>query len=302
MVAVPGSQGTGSVTPGRATVGVLGVSLPLPEIPSDRGGAHGIRGAQANGENAAKLEHLHCGEWSLVGPTGRVLISVPNRRTAAPAQFQPDAGPRRPMGILAIRIRLTVPVNRATLTRRDNMMRVAFLVFVLATVAAAQAQPTVADPGGWRAAKWGMNEPDILRAFKGEAVVLAKPDFFSVARAVATIGIDNMEVSGWKFKARFLFDENTRRLVQVIIRPQDEKAELQATDLLYDVLERGLVQKFGTPTHTSARPDHRDAIWVFPSTVVELSGSTTRGLLSDKKLFATVGLMYRDAKAGSDKF
>jgi hypothetical protein len=109
-----------------------------------------------------------------------------------------------------------------------------------------------------------MTEEEIPDAFKGEAVRLNPPERYH--HAVATVGIEYLQISEFSFKAHFLLDEKTKRLFQVTIRPMHQEEENRIPFVLRDAVKDGLTRKYGG---ASVGAGHSFK-WIFPSTIIEL--------------------------------
>jgi hypothetical protein len=84
------------------------------------------------------------------------------------------------------------------------------LAIAFALAVTSVAQPTAVRPvqpiEGWPMAKWGMTEPEVLKAFAGAAKSLNE-GMSAETELSATIGIDDVGVGGIYFRARFMFDQ-----------------------------------------------------------------------------------------------
>ena len=151
------------------------------------------------------------------------------------------------------------------------------------------------DLEGWRQAKWGMTEEEILDAFKGEAVRLNPSERYH--QAVATVGIEFLQISGFSFKAHFLLDEKTKRLFQVTIQPLHQEEVNRIPFVLRDAVKDGLTKKYGG----ASVKDGHTLKWIFPSTIIELDAQE-KSLGVD----GSVSLVYRGrvmppgTRSGSD--
>jgi hypothetical protein len=72
---------------------------------------------------------------------------------------------------------------------------------VLAAASAGAAEPE----GDWRAARWGMTQDEVLKAFPGEAARLDPPQKLADGNTVA-VGIEKHEIGATPFRVRFVFD------------------------------------------------------------------------------------------------
>jgi hypothetical protein len=120
------------------------------------------------------------------------------------------------------------------------------------------------DVKGWREAKWGMTENEILITFKGEAVRLEKIEEYS--SWYAPIGIIDYEIAGDKYKVHFLIDKDKKVLQQVNIIADEGFKEIR-----YKKLEQILTEKYGTPSFKNSDKNESKIAWNFPSTIIELT-------------------------------
>jgi hypothetical protein len=75
---------------------------------------------------------------------------------------------------------------------------------IAAALAAAPAR--AAEPeGDWRAARWGMSEDEVLKAFPGEAKRLEKPEKLADGNVVS-LWIEKHAIGSTTFRVRFVFD------------------------------------------------------------------------------------------------
>lgn len=169
------------------------------------------------------------------------------------------------------------------MTEGVQFMRTALIGALLLCLIACR---STTDLRGWRQAKWGMTEEEIVDAFRGEAIRLSPPERYH--QAVATVGIEYMQIGGFSFKADFLLDEKTKRLFQVTIRPLHQEEENRIPFVLRDAVKDGLTRKYGEPAIAAGRSFK----WVFPSTVIELDAQE-RSLGVD----GLVSLIYRSRVA-----
>ncbi len=147
------------------------------------------------------------------------------------------------------------------------------------------------DVEGWSKARWGMTEEEILKAFTGEAKQLEKRENYK--NAYATVGIDDIEIGGAKYKVRFLMDNYKNTLRQVLIKTKDENPA--GAEVWFKSLEQMLVEKYGQPSYKDEKrePDRRisrtvvlegsvklTTAWNFPTTIIELSYLEIRSINS----------------------
>ena len=133
----------------------------------------------------------------------------------------------------------------------------------------AEARP--ADIEGWRGARWGMSEAQLLRVF-GE-VLEPLPGRWVYGDAYATRMIQPVALGGQRLRAVFQMQEKTGRLQQVLLetlrRPGQEAA--------FDSALAALRERYGAPTGSCAVPPagggplSLEFRWVFPTTTVHLT-------------------------------
>lgn len=100
--------------------------------------------------------------------------------------------------------------------RRDGMRTMHFSLSLALALVLFPAVLTAHGPNdveGWRAARWGMTEAEVLEAFKGEARTLDKEARFD--RGIATIEIPAFTVEANAYHVQFLFDTGGRRLKEI---------------------------------------------------------------------------------------
>lgn len=130
------------------------------------------------------------------------------------------------------------------------------------------------DVQGWREAKWGMTENEILEAFKGEAVRLDKIEEWGQLNLYASIGINNYDIDGNKYGVNFAMDKTTKKLKMVQISLLDHTSGLVRTH--FRDLEKLLTEKYGAPSFKNASDKILNEIvvsWNFPSTIIEINYS-----------------------------
>lgn len=140
------------------------------------------------------------------------------------------------------------------------------------------------DVKGWREAKWGMTEDEIIKAFKGEAIHLEKiedwPDFY------APVGINDFMIEGEPYKVRFLMSKSKKVLQQVSIF-----AEGGFFNLRYKKLEQLLTEKYGAPSFKNVSDDKSTVAWNFPFTIIELTYMNIKSIK-----FENLSLIFRPPK------
>lgn len=128
------------------------------------------------------------------------------------------------------------------------------------------------DVQGWREAKWGMTENEILEAFKGEAVRLDKIEEWGQLNLYAFIGINNYDIDGNKYGVYFAMDKTAKTLKRIQIYLLDTTSGLVRNR--FRDLEKLLTEKYGAPSFKDASDKILNKIvvsWNFPSTIIELN-------------------------------
>jgi hypothetical protein len=154
-------------------------------------------------------------------------------------------------------------------------------------------QVQVKDVPGWNAARWGMTEEEILAAFKGEAVRLAKPEVY--ASSVATIAINRIEIGGDSFYVHFLLDFVDKKLQQVTIKPIE--VTRSNIKIIYNNLGLMLAEKYGSPTLRNEEENKGSLMWNFPTTTIELDYFEFAPLVDVRNL----ALIYRPPQKDHEK-
>ena len=138
------------------------------------------------------------------------------------------------------------------------------LLLIVALVLAQEAQ----DLDGWRAAKWGMTESDVLAAFAGEAVRLEKPEHFK--DTIGSLAIPKYEIQSTEY--RVLFGFNAKGALSIVqIAPMDNTTLGVSHEVLFGSLENLLTEKYGKPTSAKDERVVRSRMWRLPRTVISLN-------------------------------
>lgn len=157
------------------------------------------------------------------------------------------------------------------------------------------AQPR--DVEGWNKARWGMTEKKIENAFKGKIERRPEPIIDEQDGIYVNLEIHNFTFANTKFTVSFVMDDKTDQLKEVVLSPETTHFRV-----LFGILERKLVAKYGPVTHKDKDGSGQDQImrlWRFPSTTITLqywvygagSGKVSEG----------VALMYRENVESKDK-
>jgi len=146
---------------------------------------------------------------------------------------------------------------------------------------APQAERVIDPVAAWRAARWGMSEDQVLKAFPGQARRLDPAQKLADGKVVA-VELQGIALDGLTYRAHFLFEGGRLALVSLKSLP----AKLAAgTD--YDALRARLAQETGQPGQE--RPpdgtvDYREIRFTAGGTAVDL-----------KYLEGTLVLLYHPA-------
>lgn len=170
------------------------------------------------------------------------------------------------------------------------MKKAIFLILFMVFYVSFATGEELKDVLGWRQAKWGMNENEVLQAFKGEAVRRTEPELGKVEKKLPRvywpIVIRNVIITSLYYNVNyniyFEFDKTKKSLVAVNIeRPgggyidKSSKTKSFVFDSDFYELEALLINKYGM--YTNINEDHSIVgkttvvIWVFKSTIIKLS-------------------------------
>ena len=154
------------------------------------------------------------------------------------------------------------------------MKRVLLIIFfVICTNNYLFGQPK--DIDGWNKTRWGMTENEVLEALEGKATTIGEPKKYK--NGYSPIVLKEIQINDHKYTANFVFDNNNKKLVMVIIEFDNTPFEVNFT-----TLEQMLVGKYGAPSFKndnvmpprggSRLPDKAlTRSWNFPSTIIELN-------------------------------
>jgi hypothetical protein len=164
------------------------------------------------------------------------------------------------------------------------------LGLILALSASGSSQTDLA---GWRAARWGMSDSDILRTFGTQLKTLSKPQRFREQHV--DLIIPDLKINDHLFTVFFKMDDRTDKLIEVLIRLNEMKSRNRRDDL-FSELEMVLTKDYGAPGSKVnkketplAKYEYWDLrrIWRLPTTTVELD------YLWDNSSYAsTLGIKY----------
>jgi hypothetical protein len=159
-----------------------------------------------------------------------------------------------------------------------------------------EAQSQVKDVPGWREAKWGMTEGQVLAAFKGEALMLDRDKQIQGDKVHASISIPKLEVEGIMLVAKFRFDNDSNKLEWVTLEPVDDPP--YPTQPYFERLEPLLTSKYGQPSYKTSAAESRTSNgmfmsigWNFSTTDIELTYSDSNTL--EMKKFDRCVVFYK---------
>ncbi len=164
------------------------------------------------------------------------------------------------------------------------------------------AQPK--DIDGWNKAQWGMSQDEVLRLFEGKEIRIYTSE---IENAHTSIEIKMFDIKNDKYIAHFLFDDATKKLIQVNLVPERKNP----SETQFAELEQALTEKYGAPSYKrdNRTPDKRLSgglvlggdsdlriAWNFPSTVINLMYNSLRVMDSTISfLFITYRQNKKDA-------
>lgn len=167
------------------------------------------------------------------------------------------------------------------------------------------AQPK--DVKGWSKARWGMTEKEIENAFKAEIKRRSDPIIDKQDGIYVNLEIHDLTFENAKFSARFVMDDKTDQLTEVVLSPKGTHF-----GMLFGILERKLVAKYGPVTYKDRDDidmqkigkngfghDEISRLWRFPSTTVTLK-YWVYGMGSGKVSDGVI-LIYKKSAESEDK-
>src|SRR2546426_89303 len=92
---------------------------------------------------------------------------------------------------------------------RDRMKLVPVILFVVTALMADEVN-------GWKSARFGMTEAEVKDAFKGEVKEFAKPEKWKSGFTPIFLPL---QIAEKPWTARFIFDQKTKTLTEVVLRP-----------------------------------------------------------------------------------
>ncbi len=163
------------------------------------------------------------------------------------------------------------------------------LLVVLAAAVAAQTTPE--DPGGWKAAKWGMTQDEVLAALAGQNPRVAGQPQNGTAR----VEIERVAIAGHDFSASFV-PGKSGGLVRVGLTTPDRNPPAA----VFDDLRKALIEQHGQPASSDMKRDglvlEQVVKWEFPTTAVRLSHTFSPAI----RVFV-ISLMYEKKGAEENK-
>jgi hypothetical protein len=134
-------------------------------------------------------------------------------------------------------------------SRRSEMKylpKTCMLAFVLLWTLARSAEPESLD--GWRNAKWGMTEGQVLNVFKGEARKTAQElqrvgTHAGDTNEICLVRIPDLAMHGKPFSVDFVFEKERKTLKRIRLSCVDD----DASERLFSLLEKDLTAKYGKP-------------------------------------------------------
>jgi len=171
---------------------------------------------------------------------------------------------------------------------RKEIKKRPFVLVLVVCLATAYSIGQEKDIKGWRNAKWGMSEDELLSTFRGEAVRLDKisewPDMF------ASIWIKDYDIAGNNYDVFFQMDKKSKLLKQVLIGGKGKREY----SFEFQKLEQMLTEKYGAPSYKTSSNIATKEAWNYPSTIIELL------TLHVINRFSTLSLVYHPPE-GSNK-
>src|ERR1700722_359102 len=135
------------------------------------------------------------------------------------------------------------------------------VTLVAQPAAGLRSQPSIE---GWPMAKWGMTEPEVLKAFGGAAKSLAEGTS-TETELRAAIGIDDVGVGGVYCKALFLFDPSGKLERIRLYGPAPSFPPITQ----FRKVEDYLAGKYGEPLSGTTANGVR-SVWILQKSVIEL--------------------------------
>lgn len=145
------------------------------------------------------------------------------------------------------------------------MTKALLLVLVATAVASAQ---TPADIGGWREARWGMTDDQVLAAFPGEAMRMERPELLP-SGSECRAWIPRYNVQTMEFEVLLCFGHAGLALVKLSTPTSPDVLRGIGINMAwFKTLEELLTVKYGQPTSITAPAT---VLWARPDTTIRLS-------------------------------
>lgn len=139
--------------------------------------------------------------------------------------------------------------------------------------------------GDWRAARWGMTEDEVLKAFPGEAIRSEKPEKLADGNVVA-LAIEKHTIGATEFRVRFVFDP-AGRLALVSLRTDPRK---YADPSVFVETRKVLSASLGAPAASSSDDSFVD--------IRQSSWWTKRSRIDVKFIPGVVAVVYAPTDGG----
>jgi hypothetical protein len=142
-----------------------------------------------------------------------------------------------------------VRMTNMRVLRRGMTCLFVFVSLSLRTIAADDKgkQEVSGNVQGWRAARWGMTEDQVLAAFPNEAKRVAKLESFTRG-SVRTLEIETVQVANRPFSAN-LFEAKTKQLKHINLTAHKTEKSLS---VMFPAMERALTEQYGKPDVTNS--------------------------------------------------
>src|ERR1035437_6271855 len=169
-----------------------------------------------------------------------------------------------PLRCLAYCLKRGYPLVPRVATMLSSELMKMLTLAVLATTLAAQ--PAQEDPGGWKAAKWGMTEDEVVAALPGQATRLLGLH----NDGTASVGVEHVMIAGHDFRVTFV-PAKSGGLIRVGMMP----TEKNPAEVVFQDLQKSLIEQPGPPASSQSTRDGlllgQVVKWDFPTTSVELT-------------------------------
>lgn len=142
----------------------------------------------------------------------------------------------------------------------------------------------------WGDLTWESTEIDIRQNFGNQLTILETVGKYGEGKYYCPFEIRNYELSGYeKFTVSFLFDETTKKLVQINLTKENPTNVL---NIIQD-LKINLSEKYGKPQIIEETPKY-EIKWHFPELDIELGHLYVKGL--DKVFMNSIILTYKKSR------